>query len=157
MSRVADRLFIGVDPGESGATIGIGCDSLGAVGISICRHDEPPGTIGDAIEAWVRAIGPTHCMIENVSAMPKQGVSSTFKFGRNFGLIQGIITALRIPHELVAPGVWQGALRCRSKGDKNVTKRKACELFPHGKWTHRTADAVLIAEYCRRLKMGELK
>ena len=45
------------------------------------------------------------------------------------------------------PQVWQKALGCMTGGDKNVTKRRAQELFPGHKITHATADALLIAHY----------
>jgi hypothetical protein len=45
-------------------------------------------------------------------------------------------------------------MRCLTKGDKNVSKARAQELFPALKITHATADALLIAEYGRRLNLG---
>jgi len=47
--------------------------------------------------------------------------------------------------------VWQKALGCMTKGDKNITKRLASELFPAIKCTHTVSDALLIAEYGRRI------
>jgi len=91
-----------------------------------------------------------HAFIENVHSMPKQGVSSTFKFGTNYGFWLGLLTGFRIPFEKVTPRKWQQTLGCLSKGDKNVTKAKAQQLFPNLKITHATADALLIAEYGRR-------
>jgi hypothetical protein len=85
--------------------------------------------------------------IEKVGAMPKQGVSSTFKFGRGYGFLRGCITALALPWNEVAPGVWQRKLGCLSGGDKNVTKSRAQQLYPHLRITHATADALLIASY----------
>jgi crossover junction endodeoxyribonuclease RuvC len=85
--------------------------------------------------------------IEKVGAMPKQGVSSTFKFGRGYGFLRGCITALALPWNEVAPGVWQRKLQCLSGGDKNVTKARAQQLYPHLRITHATADALLIASY----------
>ena len=61
------------------------------------------------------------------------------------------LTAAGIPFERVRPQQWQKSLGCLTKGDKNVTKRKAQELFPMMKVTHATADALLIAEYGRRV------
>jgi hypothetical protein len=85
--------------------------------------------------------------IEAVHSMPGQGVASTFKFGLNYGWWQGVLVSLRIPFERVSPIRWQTEMRCRSRGDKNVTKKLAQELFPNIKVTHATADALLIAEY----------
>ena len=46
-------------------------------------------------------------IVENVHAMPKQGVSSTFKFGHGFGVIEGVLAALGIPEQFVRPQAWQ--------------------------------------------------
>ena len=86
--------------------------------------------------------------------MPKQGVSSTFKFGVGFGFLVGCLTALKIPFEFVTLQKWQKALSCQSHGDKNVTKQKAQQLFPQIKVIHANADALLIAEYGRRINNG---
>ena len=60
-------------------------------------------------------------------------------------------TLLQDPFEEVAPQVWQKVLGCLSRGDKNVTKAKAQQLFPAIKVTHAIADALLLAEYARRV------
>jgi crossover junction endodeoxyribonuclease RuvC len=90
--------------------------------------------------------------IEKAHSMPNQGVASSFKFGYGYGFLIGVLTALKIPYEMVTPNTWQKALSCQSKGDKNVTKAKAQQLFPNHTWIHSTADSVLIAEYGRRAK-----
>lgn len=139
-------IYLGVDPGASGAIVGIW------PGGSI-QHVRNDGTEKDVSE-WLADVAGEKCYatLEQVGAMPKQGVSSTFKFGRSYGFLRGLLIAHRVPFETVTPAKWQGFLGCRSKGDKNVTKAKAQELFPLNKWTHRTADAVLLAEYGRRLR-----
>ena len=85
--------------------------------------------------------------IEQVSSSPQMGVVSAFSFGRGYGNLEMAFTAAGIPFERVRPQVWQKALGCMTKGDKNVSKRKAQELFPDRKITHATADALLIAHY----------
>ena len=85
--------------------------------------------------------------IEAVSSSPQMGVVSAFSFGRGYGNLEMALTAAGIPFERVRPQVWQKALGCMTKGDKNVSKRKAQELFPDRKITHATADALLIAHY----------
>jgi hypothetical protein len=57
------------------------------------------------------------------------------------------LTAAKLPFERVRPQVWQKTMQCMSKGDKNVTKRRAQELFPDIKVTHATADGLLIMSY----------
>jgi len=81
-----------------------------------------------------------------------QGIASTWKFAQNYGTIRGILTALHIPFETISPMAWQTAMRCRTGGDKNISKRRAQQLFPDIKIIHATADALLIAEHCRRMR-----
>ena len=89
--------------------------------------------------------------IEQVSSSPQMGVVSSFSFGRGYGNLEMALTAAGIPFERVRPQVWQKALGCMTKGDKNVSKRRAQELFPDRKVTHATADALLIAYYGTKL------
>jgi len=136
--------YLGIDPGQSGSIAAI-MPSGNATWIKL------DGTDHDVAE-WLRDFhsGQTVCCIEKVNAMPKQGVSSTFKFGRSFGFLQGLLVALQIPFEFVTPQKWQGYMGCRTAGDKNVSKAAAQRLFPNLKITHANADALLIAEYCKR-------
>jgi Holliday junction resolvasome RuvABC endonuclease subunit len=78
------------------------------------------------------------------------GVKSAFTFGNGFGHLEMALTAAGIPFERVRPQVWQKALGCMTKGEKNVSKRKAQELFPSMKVTHAIADALLLAYYGSR-------
>ena len=80
----------------------------------------------------------------------RMGAKSAFTFGRGFGRLEMALTAAGIPFERVRPQVWQKALGCLTKGDKNVSKRRAQELYPQLKITHATADALLIATYGTR-------
>ena len=89
-------------------------------------------------------------VLERVSAMPGQGVSSTFKFGASLGELKMALVASGLRFELAAPSKWQGKLACRTGGDKNVSKARAQELWPSLKITHAKADALLLAEYGRR-------
>jgi hypothetical protein len=71
---------------------------------------------------------------------------------RQVGNLEAFLTAAGIPFERVTPTTWQKALGCLSKGDKNVTKRRAQELYPTIKVTHALADALLLATYGYRLQ-----
>ena len=88
--------------------------------------------------------------IENVHAMPKQGVTSSFTFGKNFGFLIGLLTACCIPYKFVTPQKWQKGMQCMTKGDKNISKAAAQRLWPKIKITHAIADSLLIAEYGRQ-------
>jgi len=139
---------IGIDPGKGGA--GVLIDASGRY-IEHFRGDDTQADQFAKLEGWQLAYEPCLCIVESVHSMPKQGISSSFKFGMGFGFLLGIVTACKIRYEKVSPQKWQGAMKCRSKGNKNITKAKAQELFPQVKVTHIIADALLLAEYARRI------
>lgn len=146
------KITIGVDPGANGAIAWI--DERGKSCV-----ERMPDTLQDLWEL-IRDITnfPRSAIdgrkykayIEQVSSSPQMGVVSAFSFGRGYGNLEMALTAAGIPFERVRPQVWQKALGCMTKGDKNVSKRKAQELFPDKKITHATADALLIAIYGSR-------
>jgi len=150
--------IIGIDPGKSGG-IAVIADLVTGPHVDTCKLSGTERDIYDALEPycqWVLQGVPCKAYIEKVHARPGQGVTSMFTFGRNYGFLRGLLIALGIPFEEVTPQKWQKAMGCMSKGDKNVTKQKAQQLFPDLKITHATADALLIAEYGRRTeKRGE--
>lgn len=143
------RITIGIDPGTNGAIAwiderGKSCvekmpDTLQDLWELICDITNfPRSTIdGRRYKAY----------IEQVSSSPQMGVVSSFSFGRGYGNLEMALTAAGIPFERVRPQVWQKAMGCMTKGDKNISKAKAQELFPDKKVIHATADALLIALY----------
>lgn len=96
-------------------------------------------------------------IVEKVGAMPKQGISSTWVFAENFGYIQGVLHALKIPFQLVPPRVWKKEFSLTSEKAKSI---EVCHrLFPDVslKRTEKSriddsnlAEALLMAEYARR-------
>jgi hypothetical protein len=136
---------VGVDPGYSGAIVVM--DMSGTVAAQ-ARLDWTEHDIHDAIAPFEGLVKMSY--LERVHAMPKQGVSSTFKFGTSYGFCRGVLVCCRMPFTEVTPAKWQTVMKCRSGGDKKVTKAAAQRLFPSMKVTHRNADALLIAEYGRR-------
>lgn len=144
--RNTDHLIMGIDPGVSGA-IAILNRQGGYVDCIKCNSTEDD--LCDFIDRYVE--GVVFCIQEAVHSMPKQGVASSFKFGQSDGLLWGMVGYACIRRERITPAKWQGELQCRTKGDKNVSKRRAQELFPQVKITHAIADALLIAEYARRV------
>jgi hypothetical protein len=137
---------IGIDPGVNGGIAWI-TDGKPCV-------EKMPDTLQDlwelleniAINAQLDNL-KIHAYLEQVSSSPQMGVKSAFTFGNGFGHLEMALTAAGIPFERVRPQVWQKALGCMTKGDKNITKRKAQEMFPGIKVTHATADSLLIAHY----------
>ena len=145
-SYVGQELYLGIDPGLNGAAVAV--TSRGKV---LNVIDFSKVTIVDiAKEFFMMADRIQFASLEKVHAMPGQGVSSTFKFGQAYGTVRALLTAYSIKFEEVTPNKWMTKMQCQTKGDKRVTKEAAQRLFPEHKWTHKTSDAVLIAEYCRR-------
>lgn len=140
-------LFLGIDPGKGG---GLAMLEAGA-GARAVRMPATDRDIYDLL-CSVRGCG-TFAAIEQVHAMPKQGVSSTFTFGMGYGGLRMALVACDIPFDEVTPRRWQKDMSCLSGGDKNVTKRRAQELFPDVHVTHAVADALLIAEWLRRSRL----
>lgn len=138
---------IGIDPGRSGGIALLSSWEPRAIKIA-----ETPRDIYRQLSEYQALDDGAFCFLEKVHSMPGQGVASTFKFGQGFGWLEMALVALFIPYELVTPQKWQKHLGCLTKGDKNVTKKKAQELFPAVKVTHAIADALLIAEYGRRVR-----
>jgi Holliday junction resolvasome RuvABC endonuclease subunit len=142
-------ITIGIDPGKNGGIAVI--DEQGHA-----HADKMPETLQDLFEHFdslnLSHTGDRRAYIEQVHSSPQMGVKSAFTFGNGFGHLEMALTACGIPFERIRPQAWQKALGCMTKGDKNVSKRRAQELFPTLKITHSTADALLIAEYGRRLK-----
>ena len=138
-------LYLGIDPGKSGAMAVVNPrgEFVDVIKLKETQHD-----VWSWLDSYRGSVG--FAVLEKVHSMPRQGVASSFKFGESFGFCQGMLVAASIRFELVTPQRWQKALGCMSKGDKNVTKSRAQQLFPGQKIIHATADALLLAEYARR-------
>lgn len=143
------KLYIGIDPGKSGAIAFIPPNGDAWT----VKNTSTDLELVEAVEEALLQHDEVFCTIEKVHAMPGNGVTGMFKFGGSFHSLQMICTVLRIPFELVSPQKWQKSLSCLSGGDKNVTKTKAQNLFPTLRVIHANADALLIAEYGRRLNL----
>jgi Holliday junction resolvasome RuvABC endonuclease subunit len=148
------KITIGIDPGKSGGIAWFNDD-----GPHVEKMPDTVQGVWELIEHIVNGSAPIYrhtefkAYIEQVHSSPQMGVKSAFTFGNGFGHLEMALTAANIPFERIRPQVWQKTLGCLTKGDKNISKRRAQELFPHLKITHATADAMLIAEYGRRLNL----
>lgn len=95
---------------------------------------------------------PTHALIERAQALPKQGASSGFKYGRAVGAIEAAITLCSIPAEIVEPSAWKRFWKLPGK-DKESGRQRALQLFPAAhallarKKDHGRAEAALLALY----------
>ena len=91
-------------------------------------------------------------IVEQVSAMPGQGVTSMFNFGQSFGVIKGICAAMQLPIYFVRPAKWKKHFNL-IKTNKDASRTKVIESYPkissklHRKKDSNRADAILIALY----------
>ena len=91
-------------------------------------------------------------VIEQVSAMPGQGVTSMFNFGQSFGILKGICSAMQLPMYFVRPTKWKKYFNLINS-EKDASRTKAIEVFPYfssqllRKKDSNKADAILIASF----------
>ncbi len=91
-------------------------------------------------------------VVEHVTAMPGQGVTSMFNFGQSFGVIKGICAALKLPIYFVRPTKWKKHFNL-IKTNKDASRTKVIEIYPNissklsRKKDSNKADAILIAKY----------
>jgi crossover junction endodeoxyribonuclease RuvC len=91
-------------------------------------------------------------VVEQVSAMPGQGVTSMFNFGQSFGVIKGVCAAIELPNYFVRPAKWKKYFDLINS-QKDSSRVKAIEMFPKfsfmlsKKKDSNRADAILIANY----------
>ena len=91
-------------------------------------------------------------VIEQVSAMPGQGVTSMFNFGQSFGILKGLCSAMRLPMYFVRPTKWKKYFNLLNS-EKDASRTRAIEIFPYfssqlaKKKDSNKADAILIASF----------
>ena len=91
-------------------------------------------------------------VIEQVSAMPGQGVTSMFNFGQSFGILKGISSAMQLPVYFVRPAKWKKYFNLINS-EKDASRTRAIEIFPYfssqlsKKKDSNKADAILIASF----------
>lgn len=165
-------IHIGIDPGASG---GIAWVNDQGTAYNAAKMPETERELLDLFETILKAEQRyieqhdevvferpvARAVIERVWSSPQMGVASAFKFGANVGRLHMALVAARVPFDESTPQKWQKVMGCQvgksrasggpAGGDKNITKRRAQALFPAMKVTHAIADALLIAEFCRRM------
>lgn len=143
------RTYIGVDPGVSGGIAGV--DDQGAIVFAVKMPDTVHGLLSVLRSRSSRAIA----LLEFVHATPQMGVRSAFTFGHGVGRLEASLEASGIPYSEIAPAKWQRLMDCQTGGNKNVTKAWAAMRWPETKITHAIADALILAECCRRLEQRQ--
>jgi hypothetical protein len=158
-------IFVGIDPGLAGAIAFIS----NSEGVPLRALDTPTlvgGTKGrrdydiNQMRAYLSTLntlvarGEVFAVIEHVHSMPKQGVASSFSFGRGVGLWEGLLVGLGIPYQKVTPQRWKQAMMDGMPKGKGSSIIVAKRLFPsvelNRKKDHGRADALLLAEFLRK-------
>ena len=91
-------------------------------------------------------------IVEQVSAMPGQGVTSMFNFGQSFGILKGICSAMQLPIYFIRPAKWKKYFNLINS-EKDASRTRAIEIFPYfsSKLTKKKdankADAILISSF----------
>lgn len=149
-------IVLGVDPEIRG---GLAVVNDGGVGTLVDAIDIP--VIGSgarervdvaAVRALIERHKPALALIERAQAMPRQGSSSGFKYGRAVGALEAAVALSGIPLEIIEPATWKRAWRLPGK-DKEAARQRALQLFPAAhtllarKLDHGRAEAALIALY----------
>lgn len=143
-------IYIGVDPGAKGGYAWIWDETVRAMP----WDDE---FFAQDMKCLVATKERIVAAVEKVGAMPGQGVSSMFSFGKSAGFIEGVLTALCIPYQLVTPQRWKKEFTLHHSKEDSITVCK--RLFPGvdllpttrcRKESDGMAEALLMAEYARR-------
>jgi crossover junction endodeoxyribonuclease RuvC len=154
--------IVGVDPGVRGGLAVITVDDgaaprlIDAIDIPVTGTGAKERVDAIALRAWIVTHKPQHAYIERAQAMPKQGASSGFKYGRAVGAIEAVLACCEIPMTVIEPSAWKKSHRLRGK-DKEGGRQRALQLFPAAhsllarKQDHGRADSVLIALYGARM------
>jgi len=149
------KYFIGIDPGTSGA-LSFFNDDMSDCGSVAYDEEAYRATLEEL------AFHECTCCLEQVHSFSGQGVSSTFTFGMNFGIIKGMLKAFRIPYQEIPPQRWKKEFGLNS--DKQKSVEVAHHLFPTWelKRSERCkkehdgiAESLLMAEYARRKLKGD--
>ena len=154
-------LIIGIDPGISGSICffedGKILDVLEMPTMTDGKKNKKQingAQIYNEISTKIRGIEKQNLrvIIEQVSAMPGQGVTSMFNFGQSFGILKGICSAMQLPMYFVRPAKWKKYFGL-IKSEKDASRTKAIEMFPYfssqlsKKKDSNKADAILIASF----------
>lgn len=154
-------MIIGIDPGKAGAIAyitpegGVGAVPMPLSGKELDAH---------AVSRLLFDNQPSMVVIEKAQAMPGQGVTSMFNYGKGFGMLLGVCEAMKIPYRLITPQAWKKIVLAGTAKDKDAAVNFVRRAYPSVNLTpgrkvkphDGMADAVCIAEYGLRLN-GEGK
>ena len=154
-------LIIGIDPGISGSICffenGKILDVVEMPTMTEGKKNKRQANGSQIYNEIIKRINKTEkqnirVIIEQVSAMPGQGVTSMFNFGQSFGILKGICSAMQLPMYFIRPAKWKKYFGL-IKSEKDASRTKAIEMFPYfssqlsKKKDSNKADAMLIASF----------
>ena len=154
-------LIIGIDPGISGAICfmekGRIIDVIDMPSMADGKKNKKQvngSQVFNEISRYTmnKSIEDIKVIIEHVSAMPGQGVTSMFNFGQSFGILKGVCSAMNLSIHFVRPVKWKKHFNLINSS-KDASRTKAIEIFPYfsvnlsKKKDANKADAILIASY----------
>jgi crossover junction endodeoxyribonuclease RuvC len=147
-------MVLAVDPGLSNgvAVLDQRADLLFATEIAPIGEGPRKRLLLAGFVDLIERYGVTHAVVEDVSAMPRQGVSSSFRFGRATGSLEGVLSALKIPTAFIRPAVWKkplGIAGATKEGARCLALQRwpaAAHFFPRKK-DHNLAEAALLGAY----------
>jgi crossover junction endodeoxyribonuclease RuvC len=146
--------LVAIDPGLKGAIAVLSDGGISVHRMPIAGKDLDLPTIA----AIIKAASPEWIILEKVGAMPGQGVASTFKFGKGYGMIQGIAAAMEVALELTTPQRWKKVVLHGTTKDKAAAIAFCRRAFPTIPLVPKgcrvphdgIADALCLLEYGRR-------
>lgn len=155
------KTIIGVDPGVNGGMcvmdVGSQTDEIGTI---LALYSFSGRTVDQVVEAmkFEAKFHPGPVYLEKVHSMPTDGHVGAFTFGKVYGGLLFGFKCLGLQTYSPTPQLWMQRMECMTGGNKMVTLNKAKAMWPHileGKtkaWGLSVADAMLIAEYGRRVE-----
>jgi crossover junction endodeoxyribonuclease RuvC len=150
-------LVLGVDPGIHGGLAIVSNDGdraviVDAIDIPVIGSGARERVDAIAVQNFIQHHRPAFALVERAQAMPRQGASSGFKYGRAVGALESTVVLCTVPLEIVEPTAWKRFWKLPPK-DKERSRQRALELFPAAhallarKLDHGRAEAALIALY----------
>lgn len=123
-------IIVGIDPGATGAVAIL--DGNNGDLLTVADMPYLDGSVSAPLLAKLVELGTgdddAEAIVERAQAMPRQGVSSSFRYGVGYGVILGVLGALEVATMTVRPQAWKRALRLST--DKAASRRRAIELWP---------------------------
>lgn len=147
-------MYLGIDPGAVSGAWGLINHHSEYIASGVIPNEQGRIKAKEFREDLRQAIGKEDFMvvIEDVHSMPKQGVSSTFKFGRAVGAIEAVTELMQVPWFIVSPQTWKRAMGVTSEKETSlITARELWKTAPLKlKKNHGIAESLLLAEWLRR-------